>query len=130
VATFLDCLVDNLVLGQLGDCCNDCARPIDRVMQDETILDAETSQNSTLWFETLPTGDTARLFIRSDLPEIHAVLYWNDQLHSERRFATQEAAEKWGNRFLDVLKQDAVAGLLLGYDRDALVRLQDHCSVA
>ena len=99
-------------------------------MLDETILNAETSQNFTLWFETLPTGDRARLLIRSGSPEVHVVLYWNDQLHSERRFATQEAAEKWGNRFHDVLRQDAVAGLLLGYDRDALVRLQDHCSVA
>ena len=99
-------------------------------MLDKTVLTTETSQDFTLWFESLPTGDTARLLIRSDLQEVHAVLYWNDQLHSERRFATQEAAEKWGNRFHDVLRQDAVAGLLLGYDRDALVRLQDHCSVA
>ena len=52
-------------------------------MLDETILNAETSQNFTLWFETLPTGDRARLLIRSGSPEVHVVLYWNDQLHSE-----------------------------------------------
>ncbi|MEE2790535.1 MAG: hypothetical protein VX453_02760 [Acidobacteriota bacterium] len=96
----------------------------------DTVMYAETNQNFTLWFETLPTGDTARLLVRSELSEVHVVFYWNDEFHSERRFASQEAAEAWGNQFHDVLRQDAVAGLLLGYDRDALARLQDHCSVA
>ena len=50
----------------------------------------------TLWFETLPSDDTARLLIGPGAGAVQVVLFWNGELHTERTFATIEAAEDWG----------------------------------
>ena len=82
----------------------------------------------TLWLETLPTGDTARVLIRPARHQVRAVFYWNQQIHSERCFTSRRAAEAWGYEFHSVLQEDALAGVLLGYDAEVLDRLQLRCS--
>ena len=77
----------------------------------------------TLWFETLPSDDTARLLIGPGVDHVQVVLFWNGDLHSEQTFATIEAAEDWGYRLYRALEQDALADALLGYDDDVLARL-------
>ncbi len=77
----------------------------------------------TLWFDTLPSDDTARLLIGPGAGEVRVVLFWNGDVHTERTFATIEAAEDWGYRLHRALEQDALAGALLGYDDDVLARL-------
>ena len=81
-----------------------------------------------LWFETLPSEDTARLLIRPRTGQVDVELHWNQQPHSQRSFATLDAAQAWGYELHHVLMQDALAGALLGYDRDVLDRLQAQCS--
>ena len=100
-------------------------------MLSTRVIDPDVHPSVTLWFETLSTGDTARLCIRStELSEVDVAFYWNNELHSHRRFGTKEEAEAWGIKFRDVLRQDTIAGVLLGYDRDVLERLQENCSAA
>lgn len=82
----------------------------------------------TLWFETLPTSDTARLLIWPRANEVKVVLYWNREFHSERTFGSLDAAEAWGHQLHDVIQHDALAGLLLGYDQEVLTRLQAQAS--
>ncbi len=81
------------------------------------------TQPYTLWFETLPSDDTARLLIWPGVDDVQVVLFWNGELHTERTFATIEAAEDWGYRLHRALERDALAGALLGYDDDVLARL-------
>ena len=90
---------------------------------------AVTETPFTLWLETLPTGDTARVLIRPDGSDVRAIFYWNQQVHTERRFTTRAEAEAWGYEFHHVLQADALAGVLLGYDGDVLNRLQLRCSL-
>ena len=85
--------------------------------------DPDDPQPYTLWFDTLPSDDTARLLIRPSAGEVQVVLFWNGDAHAERTFATIDAAEAWGYRLYRGLEQDALAGALLGYDDDALARL-------
>ena len=85
--------------------------------------DLDASQPYTLWFETLPSDDTARLLIWPGVGEVQVVLFWNGDVHTERTFATIEAAEDWGYRLHRALERDALAGALLGYDDDVLARL-------
>ena len=80
-------------------------------------------QPYTLWYDTLPSDDTARLLIWPRAGEVQVVLFWNGDVHSERTFATIEAAEEWGCQLYQRLEQDALAGALLGYDHDVLARL-------
>ncbi len=84
---------------------------------------APKSRVHNLWFETLSSDDTARLLIRPRAGEVQVVLFWNGDAHSERTFATIDAAEDWGYRLHRALEQDALAGALLGYDDDVLARL-------
>ncbi len=91
--------------------------------------DADAHRPFTLWLETLPSSDTARLRIQQRSEQVHVVLYWNQEVHSERRFTTLEAAETWGYELLCAFQDDALAGVLLGYDRDVLARLQAQCSL-
>ena len=91
--------------------------------------DTDTCEPYTLWFETLPSSDTARLVIWYRSGHVKVVLHWNQRFHSERSFATLESAEAWGREFRDLLEQDALAGALLGYDHDVLTRLQDQCTL-
>ena len=83
----------------------------------------------TLWFETLPSGDTARLVIWPRAEPVYVVLYWNQKLHSERTFRTVQVAESWGYELHRQFELDALAGALLGYDQAVLARLQARCSV-
>jgi len=99
--------------------------PIPRVMTS----DADTQQPFTLWFETLPSGDTARLLIWPRPEQVRVVLFWNRAFHSVRGFTTRETAEAWGHSLHDALQQDALAGALLGYDDEVLDRLQAQCAV-
>ena len=85
--------------------------------------DPDGPQPYTLWFDTLPSDDTARLLIWPRAGEVQVVLFWNGDVHSERTFATIEAAEEWGYQLYRRLEQDALAGALLGYDHDVLARL-------
>ena len=84
----------------------------------------------TLWFETLPSGDAAQLVIWPRSTQVRVVLHWNHEFHSERCFTTLKAAEAWGYELHCRLQQDALAGVLLGYDQDVLARLQAQCFVA
>lgn len=79
----------------------------------------------TLWFETLPSRDTARLMISPRAGQFHVAVYWNQQYHSDRSFATVEDAESWGTALHSVVMQDALAGALLGYDPDVITRLTE-----
>ena len=54
---------------------------------------ATSPPSYTLWFETLPSGDTARSEVSPGSGQAHVTLYWNQAFHSERRFATREEAE-------------------------------------
>ena len=86
----------------------------------------------TLWFETLPSGDTARLVIWPRDEPVYVVLYWlywNQKVHSERTFRTVQAAESWGHELRRQFELDALAGALLGYDQEVLARLKARCSV-
>ncbi len=85
--------------------------------------DPDDPQSYTLWFETLPSDDTARLLIGPGAGAVQVVLFWNGELHTERTFATIDAAEAWGYQLHRRLEQDALAGALLGYDDDVLARL-------
>ena len=89
---------------------------------------ADAKQPFTLWFETLPTSDTARLLVWPRAEQVRVVFFWNHEFHSQRSFATLEAAESWGHDFHRVIQQDALAGVLLGYDTDVLEQLQSRCS--
>ena len=91
-------------------------------------MTADPHRPFTLWFDTLPSGDTARLLIWPRPKPVRVVLFWNRAFHSVRGFATRETAEAWGYALHDVLRQDALAGALLGYDDDVLDRLQAQCS--
>ena len=88
---------------------------------------ADAKQPFTLWFETLPTSDTARLLVWPRAEQVRVVFFWNQEFHSQRSFATLEAAESWGHDFRRVIQQDALAGVLLGYDTDVLEQLQARC---
>ncbi len=99
--------------------------PIPRVMTS----DANAEQPFTLWFETLPSGDTARLLIWPRPEQVRVVLFWNRAFHSVRGFTTRETAEAWGHSLHDALQRDALAGALLGYDDEVLDRLQAQCAV-
>ena len=85
--------------------------------------DSTDPQPYTLWFETLPSDDTARLLIWPGAGEVQVVLFWNGDVHAERTFATIETAEDWGYWLHRALEQDALAAALLGYDDDVLARL-------
>ena len=87
--------------------------------------DAYTTQPYTQWFETLPSGDTARLTISPRPGSSRVTLYWNQECHSERSFPTVETAEAWGSELRTIVMQDALAGALLGYDADTVTRLTD-----
>ena len=86
--------------------------------------DPHAPQPYTLWFDTLPSNDTARLLIGPGAGEVQVVLFWNGDVHAERTFATIEAAEDWGYRLYRGLEQDALAGALLGHDDDVLAGLK------
>jgi len=86
---------------------------------------AHTRQPYTLWFETLPSNDTARLAISPQSGRFHVTLYWNQEHHSERSFSTLEDAEAWGDELRAIVMQDALAGALLGYDQDVVTRLTE-----
>ena len=60
----------------------------------------------TLWFETLPTSDTARLLVWPRADQVRVVFFWNHEFHSQRSFATLEAAESWGYDFHRAIQQD------------------------
>ncbi len=89
--------------------------------------DDPAHQPFTLWYDTLPSDDTARLLIWPRSDQVHAVFYWNQEFQTKRTFTTRKAAEAWGNELHRVLQQDALAGALLGYDREVLARLQEQC---
>ena len=83
----------------------------------------------TLWFETLPTSDTARLLVWPRADQVRVVFFWNHEFHSQRSFATLEAAESWGYDFHRAIQQgQKLAGALLGYDPEVFDRLQEQCS--
>ncbi len=90
--------------------------------------DAAVQKPFTLWFETLPTSDTARLLVWPRPGQVRVVFFFNNEFHSQRSFATVDEAESWGYDFHRVIQQDALAGVLLGYDPDVLERLQARCS--
>ena len=83
----------------------------------------------TLWYETLPSDDTARLTIAQREERFHATLYWNRERHSERSFATRDDAEAWGYELHAIVLQDALAGALLGYDGDVVTTLTNAVSL-
>jgi hypothetical protein len=85
--------------------------------------DSNDPQPYTLWFETLPSDDTARLLIRPGAGKAQVVLFCNGDVRAERTFATIETAEDWGYWLHRTLEQDALAAALLGYDDDLLARL-------
>ena len=87
--------------------------------------EAPVTQPYTLWFETLPSNDTARLLVSLRSRRFHVTLYWNQKYHSERSFATLEDAEAWGYKLHTVVMHDALAGALLGYDPEVVSRLAD-----
>ena len=89
--------------------------------------DPDAHESGTLWFETLPSNDTARLLVQARSGQVHVVFYWNEEFHSERSFVTRHAAETWGYEFRRMLLQDALAGALLGYDRQVIARLEAQC---
>ena len=89
------------------------------------VYETDAYRPFTLWFETLPSNDTARLLIWPQSGHVQGELYWNRELHSERRFTTREAAEAWGCELHRVVLRDAIAGALLGYDREVVTRLTD-----
>ena len=91
-------------------------------------MTADAHRPFTLWFDTLPSGDTARLLIWPHPEHVRVVLFWNQEFHSVRGFTSRETAEAWGYALHDILRQDALAGALLGYDDDVLDRLQAQCS--
>ena len=93
----------------------------------EMSYDDPAHQPFTLWYDTLPSDDTARLLIWPRSDQVHAVFYWNQEFQTKRTFTTRKAAEAWGNELHRVLQQDALAGALLGYDREVLARLQEQC---
>lgn len=92
------------------------------------MADRDSGQSFTLWYETLPSSDTARLLISPRGGETHAVFYWNGELHSDRMFPTLDEATAWGQEFLRVLQHDALAGALVGYDAEVLDELQARCA--
>ncbi len=94
----------------------------------DAVATADVQQPFTLWFETLPTSDTARLLVWPRAEQVRVVFFWNHEFHSQRSFATLEAAESWGRDLHRVIQQDALAGMLLGYDPDVLEQLQARCS--
>ena len=96
-----------------------CSQPIYRMMA----YDPNAHRPFTLWFETLPTGDTARVLISPHGQQVHALFYWNREFHSERCFTSRRTAETWGYELRDTLQQDVLAGVLLGYDNEVLARL-------
>jgi hypothetical protein len=87
--------------------------------------DPDTHRPFTLWLETLPGNDTARLLIWPRSGHVQVELYWNRELHSERRFPTREAAEAWGYELHRVVLRDTLVGALLGYDREVFTQLTD-----
>ena len=90
--------------------------------------DPDAQRPFTLWHETLPTGDKARVLIWRRGEQVHAVFYWNLEFHSERTFTSRSAAEAWGYELHRVMQEELLAGVLLGYDREVLERLQSLCS--
>ena len=90
--------------------------------------DAAVHRPFTLWLETLPTEDTARVLIWPGAEETRVVFYWNYRFHSVRCFTSRATAEAWGYELHRVLRDDVLAGVLLGYDREVLDRLQSLCS--
>ena len=101
------------------------SQPIHRMM----VYDTDAHRPFTLWLETLPSNDTTRLLIWPRSEQVQVELYWNRELHSERRFATCEAAEAWGYQLHRVVLRDALAGALLGYDHEVITRLTDAVPV-
>ena len=93
----------------------------------DMLNNTETQRPFTLWFETLPSNDTARLLISPYSDHFTVKLYWNQQFHTERSFSTLEKAKTWGYELHHVLMQDALAGALLGYDDEVLTQLQARC---
>ena len=49
-----------------------------------------------LWFDTLPNGDTARVFIWPRKDQAGAILHLNDTVHSAYQFDTNEQAIEKG----------------------------------
>ena len=96
-------------------------RPIHRIV----VYAPDAHRPFTLWLETLPSNDTSRLMIWPRPGHVQVELYWNRELHSERRFTTREAAEAWGYELHRVVLRDALVGTLLGYDREVVTRLTD-----
>ena len=84
---------------------------------------ASVAEPYTLWYETLPSDDTARLTIARRGERFHAALFWNRKPHSERSFSTRDDAEAWGYELHAIVMQDALAGVLLGYDADVVTTL-------
>ena len=87
--------------------------------------EAYDTEPYTLWFETLPSNDTARLTVALRSGRFHATLFWNREQHSERSFATLDDAEAWGYELHAIVMQDALAGVLLGYDADVVTKLTE-----
>ena len=120
----LDLLNRRITSRTKSDCSQAAAEPIRRMMS----YTSDARRPFTLWFETLPSNDTARLLISSHLDQVDARLYWNQRFHTKRSFATLDAAKAWGYELHQVLIQDALAGALLGYDSEVLAQLQARCS--
>ncbi len=49
-----------------------------------------------LWFDTLPHGGTAKVYIYSRPDKACTILHRNDQIHSAYTFPTPETAIRWG----------------------------------
>ena len=49
-----------------------------------------------LWFDTLPSGDTAKVYICPQGNKAHAVLHWNGQFSNVKTCASIEEAERKG----------------------------------
>ncbi len=49
-----------------------------------------------LWFETLPSGDEAKLFIYPQQYQANVVLHWNGTFHSVQTLASRDLAEQRG----------------------------------
>ena len=63
------------------------SQPIHRMM----VYDPDAHRPFTLWLETLPSNDTARLLIWPRSEQVQVELYWNRELHSEASGALPRA---------------------------------------
>ena len=68
-------------------------------MPDEYPLHADCSPEHrpyVLWFETLPSGDTAKVFIWPRKHDAAVALHWNGQINRADQCRTKEQAEQRG----------------------------------